>query len=152
MLVALQRLVAFMGTRSEKFEQLSQGDISTLVATVLRLEALENSALARERVFAQIRLQGLSSLGQVRRLYLEPSGQFTVGAVSDQANQENQKKVPGLSIVPAWDEEMVKAQQKAAGVKACAACGRVEAAAENVVTRAERCVCGAADWRPAVLA
>jgi hypothetical protein len=55
---------------------------------------------------------------------------------------------PGLSLLPAWDEDFRRLQPVAAEAFACAVCGHVQTAPEKP---AQPCPhCGAQTWEPAV--
>lgn len=90
------RIIAKRASKSEKFERISQGNIDTLVENgVLCLQNIRSTTLTRERVFAQLRSEHIVHLGQVKRLYIEPNGSFTL--------IENEDDLAGLSIIPAND-------------------------------------------------
>ena len=140
--VLTQRLVTRWAARRPRVEHLLQANVSTLVADgVLQLPHLEHAVLSQERLFAQLRGESLEHLGQVRRLYMEANGTFSLV-------EEKDAPPPGLSLVPGWDEEFRQLQPVAAGRFACGKCGEVQAVPTPPVTACPRCQ--ARQWEPAV--
>jgi uncharacterized membrane protein YcaP (DUF421 family) len=113
-----QRAVNALGFRSGRITRMVEGDVSILIKDgVLDLRAMKVSGMAREQIFSALRTSGMQQLGQVRRLYLEASGQFSV--------LPTRSPRPGLSIVPTQDAEIRDLQERAHGQWACQACGYV---------------------------
>lgn len=61
----------------------------------MRIDELRRNAVSRETIYGQVRACGYVQLGQVARIYLEPSGAFTVVPA--------QPVLLGLPVVPAAD-------------------------------------------------
>lgn len=141
-LVLMQRLVVHWAARHPGVEHTLQANVITLVADgVLKLDAMEHAVLSHERLYAQLRGESLEHLGQVRRLYMEANGTFSLVEV-----EENPP--PGLSLVPGWDEEFRKLQPAASGRFACCNCGWVAEAPQAPATACPKC--GANKYEPAV--
>jgi uncharacterized membrane protein YcaP (DUF421 family) len=141
-IVLMQRLVVHWAARRPRVEHALQANVITLVADgVLKLDAMEHAVLSHERLYAQLRGESLEQLGQVRRLYMEANGTFSL--VEEEENPQ-----PGLSLVPGWDEEFRKLQPAAAGRFACSNCGWVVEAPQAPTTACP--ACGAASYEPAV--
>jgi uncharacterized membrane protein YcaP (DUF421 family) len=139
--VLMQRLVVHWAARRPRVEHLLQANVSTLVADgVLKLPAMAHAVLSQERVFAQLRGKSLEHLGQVRRLYMEANGTFSL--------VEEEKPQPGLSLVPGWDTDFRQLQPLATGKFACLKCGEVLAAPAKPTGACPRCQ--ASEWEPAV--
>jgi uncharacterized membrane protein YcaP (DUF421 family) len=114
--VAGQRIVAYKLARSEPFERKSQGNIATLVNDCsLRLEAMRHSRISREEVFARLRSEQITHLGQVRRLYFEARGTFTI--------IRNEEQQPGLCVLPEDDPDFRQQQHYLTDQRVCADCG-----------------------------
>jgi uncharacterized membrane protein YcaP (DUF421 family) len=140
--VLMQRLAVRWAARQPRVEHLLQANVSTLIADgVLKLPAMEHAVLSQERVFAQLRGESLEHLGQVRRLYMEANGTFSLV-------EEKDAPPPGLSLVPGWDAEFRQLQPVAAGKFACGNCGQVTAAPAPPATACP--TCRASQWVPAV--
>lgn len=114
--IVAQRWVAQRATKSQRFERTTQGRISTLVQDgCLQIKDLNECNLSRERVFSQLRGTDITHLGQVKRLYLEASGSFTL--------IKNQQPASGLCILPEWDMDFISEQQPDHNIKVCSHCG-----------------------------
>jgi len=122
-------------------EQLLQGNVTTVVVDgIMQLPIMERVVLSRERLFAQLRGDSLEHLGQVKRLYMEANGTFSL--------VEADEPTPGLSIIPGWDENFRELQPVAVGKYACVACGYVEKAPQPPTKNCPHCT--ASTWHPAV--
>jgi uncharacterized membrane protein YcaP (DUF421 family) len=114
--ILMQRWVNNRSSRNEKFEHLLLGKISPLVKDgYLITKEMKKVRISRERVFAELRVNELTNLGQVQRMYIEANGSFTF-------IKSNLPK-PGLCILPEWDIEFNKEQQKDNSSLVCAYCG-----------------------------
>jgi uncharacterized membrane protein YcaP (DUF421 family) len=114
--VIVQRLVANRSVKSEKFEQLTQGKISTLVQdSFLQIDDMEECRISRERIFSQLRSNDIRQLGEVERLYLEANGNFTL--------IKNAKPGSGLSVLPDIDKEFTAEQETDQTKLVCNHCG-----------------------------
>jgi len=136
-----QRLVTHWAARRPRVEQLLQGNLTTVVTDgVLQLAHMEQAVLSQERLFAQLRGESLEHLGQVRRLYMEANGTFSL--------VEEKEPKPGLSLIPGWDHDFRQAQPSAPGTFACLRCGQTVEAAQLPATACPHCAARA--WEPAV--
>lgn len=142
-IVGVQRLVFWQSFNNRKFETLTQGYTDIMVEDgCLKYDAMRNSVLSQERVFAELRKKGIDNLGKVKRMYMEASGAFTI--IPQNPPQ------PGLTLVPNWDQDFLKDQPKAAGTYACCWCGNLQHARQAPTTPCPRCTHDA--WSPAVAA
>ncbi|WP_437812603.1 DUF421 domain-containing protein [Sorangium sp. So ce1078] len=138
--VGMQRGLALLSAHNRRIEKVTQGEVTTLVADGrLDNHAISRALLSRDRVFAQLRSQGIEHLGQVDRLRLEANGAFS----NIKANDER----PGLSILPAWDEDAHREQPEAHDARACSGCGLVVSRREQP-PGCDRC--GISEWVRAV--
>jgi uncharacterized membrane protein YcaP (DUF421 family) len=121
--VVLGRLVATWAFRNQKFESMAGDDYTTLVldGTIL-MHKLKKTRLTVERLFAQLRGEGIKHLGEVKRLYFEANGSFSL------IKEENPK--PGLVIVPGFDHELLQVQ-KTVETMVCQKCGHKQAEDEK---------------------
>jgi uncharacterized membrane protein YcaP (DUF421 family) len=139
--IVLHRLVTRWAAQRPTAERLLQGTVTTVVIDgVLQLPIMERVVLSRERLFSQLRGDSLEHLGQVKRLYMEANGTFSM--------VEADEPTPGLSVIPGWDEGFRELQPVAAGKFACVACGNVEEAPQSPTKNCPRC--NASKWHPAV--
>lgn len=135
--VFTQRLISSLAAKNEKFEGLSQGISTTLVEnSVIQLSGLTESRVTRELLFAQLRSGSIIHLGQVKRLYMEANGAFTL--------IKDPKPGPGLSIIPEWDTEFVDQQKKAGDQCVCYVCGNLQ---PKPTKSGDSCAnCGHSEW------
>lgn len=114
--VAAQRIAAVRLFRDQRFEKRTQGNITVLVDNCcIDIEEIKHVRVARQEIFARLRSQRIKHLGEVRRLYLEASGDFTL--------IRNKDKQPGLSILPLEDTRFRKAQEYDIHQYVCQNCG-----------------------------
>ena len=140
--VLFQRSVALGTFRSRRLDRLVQGESTMLIRNgVIDVSSLKQSDIPRERLMGVLRSKGITNLGEVERVYLEPNGAFTVLTLSQPR--------PGLSVVPAWDPELLQEQAKARDVLACTHCGKTHLAHDKPVNCSN---CGRCQWACAVRA
>jgi uncharacterized membrane protein YcaP (DUF421 family) len=114
--VLVQQVVAYAGRKSERFERLSQDKISTLVEDGrLQIAEMKKTRITREQLFAQLRTSKIIHLGEVKRVFLEANGAFTI--------VRNPKKQPGLPVLPDFDKEFLEEQTKVKDIVLCSYCG-----------------------------
>jgi uncharacterized membrane protein YcaP (DUF421 family) len=115
-LITYQTLIARKASTNKKFESLTQDKYNMLVKDgVLNTKAMMLTRVSRDRVFAQLRSESVSHTGEVKRLYFEAAGGFSLLAA------ENPK--PGLSILPEWDTEISAILHKPIEEQICGYCG-----------------------------
>ncbi|WP_338868029.1 YetF domain-containing protein [Spirosoma sp. SC4-14] len=137
--VFTQRLVSYWAAKNSRFEGISQDISTTLVEnSVMLLFNMKQSRITRELLFAQLRSHGILHLGQVKRLYMEANGAFTL--IKDSMPK------PGLLILPDWDTEFIQQQNKVDDQLVCYYCGNPLA---NTTFEEENCSnCGHHEWGP----
>ena len=113
--VFTERWIASKAYKSQKFEKFSQGNIDLLVKdAVIDFQTMKKVRITRERLLARLRASGIKQLGKVERLYMEANGSFTL--------IEQKEIQPGLSIIPAWDENYHQRFKKT-DILVCLTCG-----------------------------
>ncbi|MBC3541154.1 DUF421 domain-containing protein [Rufibacter sediminis] len=135
-----QRGVTLLAFRNRKVEVITQGDVSLVLKEgVLGIEEMENLRLSKDQVFAALRTKNISHLGEVKRLYMEGCGLFSI------VKEEPPK--PGLSIYPLKDEDLVHSQALDQKYLACIRCGFVAEAPQAQGTSCPNCSCN--EWTAA---
>jgi uncharacterized membrane protein YcaP (DUF421 family) len=81
----------------------------------LQLDNMLKVRISRERVFSQLRGSQVKHLGEVDRLYLEANGSFTV--------VKRPKVLPGLCVLPEWDNDLIQEQVIDHDHTVCGYCG-----------------------------
>jgi uncharacterized membrane protein YcaP (DUF421 family) len=136
-----QRLISRATLRSKKFEEFSQDDIAIMVENgCLHLDKLEEAVVPQEGIFAQLRSKSITHLGQVKRLYMEANGTFTL--------LPQEPPQPGLSLIPDWDEDFRQEQPIAPDTFACNRCGNLNESKQEPSTPCTRC--GNTRWVQAI--
>lgn len=135
------RWIAGRAFRNQKFEKRVEGNVSVLVNdSIFDLNEMCRVRLTRERLVAQLRSESVKQLGQVKRLYLEAGGSFSI-------IKEDEPK-PGLSLIPHWDEELNNRFQKSTEFVVCQTCGAVYKTPVNADQTCSHCK--ACNWTEAV--
>ena len=130
--VVVARLIAAKAFKDQGFEKYSQGNIGMLVKdSVLDLKAMKECRLSRERLVAQLRSNGIKQLGDVKRLYMEAGGSFTL------IKEETTK--PGLSIIPHWDKDFQAVFKKNKEIEVCQTCGLTQKAPFDPKSKCPNC-------------
>lgn len=123
--ILIQQVIAWLATRNQRLESITQGDVTILVADgYMKLEEMQSTGITRERIFSQLRNNRIRHLGEVKRLYFEAGGSFTL-------IQETSAK-PGLGVLPECDREFAEQIYTPEQVLVCKKCG-------NTVDDADKC-------------
>lgn len=138
--IAFQWAISLLSFKWRKVEVLTQGDVVLLVKSgVIDVEKLKNTAISHEQLFEQLRGSKVRQLGQVKRVYLEGTGQFSIF--------RNAKDKPGLCILPSEDEKVYRSEPRTDRFLACKNCGNV---VETRPSPTPCPFCRADDWDKAV--
>jgi uncharacterized membrane protein YcaP (DUF421 family) len=121
-------------------ELLAVGDLTLLARDGrMLLDRMREVVLAREKVYAVLRGQGVEHLGQLRRVYLEPSGELSI--------IKYRRPRPGLLIVPEIDPSAGR-YELAEDSYACSNCGNTVVSDHEPLDYCE--YCGEPRWTGAV--
>lgn len=116
--VCMHKVLSALAYKNERFESYFQGRIAVLVQnSVLELETMKKSQISRERLYAQLRYEGIRHLGEVKRLYLEANGAF---CLIKETNIQ-----PGLPFIPEQDTDMLQHLAPSGNI-ICKKCGAVK--------------------------
>jgi uncharacterized membrane protein YcaP (DUF421 family) len=131
--LCLQRGLGALTARSARAERLVFGHGTTLVRDGrIVVSTMKQACISHEQLFGTLRNHGVTQLGEVRRVYLEASGVFSV--------IKRDRPLPGLAILPAADRTKQKDLARA-DLSVCRFCGRVVQHAD-----AKCADCGRTDW------
>lgn len=115
--VVTQQMLANAASRNQRFESATQGDITVLVAdSVLDLQKMKSTCITKEKAFSQLRSNGIRHLGEVKRLYFEADGSFTL--------IRNSEIRPGLGILPEADLDFIRQVCRPTDAGVCKRCGQ----------------------------
>lgn len=134
--IFLYRLITLFAGRSKKLEIILEGKPVYLIAEGrINYETYHRIGLPYDKFFAELRLRGVDHLGQVRRAYLDTSGEISLYFFDDT------QVVPGLPIYPEVVENPVKMGPNAP--YACLSCGAIS----NVSLQKDGCpTCHEHQW------
>ena len=139
-LLGLFRLVNWLAFQYRRVERLTRGELRIVVTDgVLNLPEMANTKLSREQLFANLRAAKIQHLDQLKRVYLEGNGEFSL--------YPQEPPRPGLSILPDKDAAIHHAEPAASDQQACQRCGHT-APADTAPAQCPRC--GHRRWTAAV--
>jgi uncharacterized membrane protein YcaP (DUF421 family) len=137
----MDRGVNFLSVKSRQVDRLVQGVCSTLVRDgVMDLSTMKATGISKQNLFAVLRQQNVSNLGNVKRMYFESCGMFSV--------YKNKESHPGLPVVPSNKMDLVFYEQKDTGLKVCKQCGYVAGTTSDQTLCKN---CGSKDWMQAFI-
>ncbi|MBX0288844.1 DUF421 domain-containing protein [Hymenobacter sp. HSC-4F20] len=137
-----QRGLNWLALKKRKTEVLLQGDVTLLAKNgVLQVEQLRAESVSHEQLYAQLRAKKITHLGEVKRVYMEADGSFSVF--------RQDPPQPGLSVLPEQDQKLRDSQsQPASAPQVCNYCGHLATPSDH---SGRRCpTCGHEDWVAAV--
>ncbi|MCC9167259.1 DUF421 domain-containing protein [Pontibacter harenae] len=123
-ILALQRGLGQLSFKHRKVEVVTQGDVSLMVKDgILVLAEMSKSRVSRAQLFGALRTHKIRHLGEVKRVYLESGGFFSVFRMPEPK--------PGLSIVPERDYQLPQPVDKELVHLVCKKCGKLVPYNEN---------------------
>ena len=132
--ISLYTLSNYLIDRHPRLERLLEGEPELIVTDgELDVAALHAASLTTQELFSELRQQQVEHLGQVRRLYLEATGQVSVFFFEPEAER------PGLPIWPDVYRYPLGETLPAAGAYACHHCAAVRELPAGPVPTCPRC-------------
>ncbi|MBC7867605.1 MAG: DUF421 domain-containing protein [Gloeobacteraceae cyanobacterium ES-bin-316] len=120
MVVGLYSLITYFIGQNKNFELLLEGKPVCLIKDgVFSVENFKKEALGEDEFFAELRMQGVSQLGQVEEAIEESSGNISIFYFSDEEVKY------GLPIMPNSLESSIR-EIKESGHYSCTFCGYTE--------------------------
>jgi uncharacterized membrane protein YcaP (DUF421 family) len=106
----------------------------------VNIKNLSNLNITQKELFGELRRQQVEHLGQVRRAYMEATGNLSAYFYAPEAPTQ-----PGL---PIWPELLAasRRQMAQAGAHACCKCGHVQELAHGAAANCP--LCRANEWVP----
>jgi uncharacterized membrane protein YcaP (DUF421 family) len=138
----LYRFITWLTGKSQLVEKFLEGETECLIDEgKFSIEKFKRESLAQDEFFTELRLRNVEHLGQVRKAYLETSGDISIFFYEDE------KVKPGLPIVPELFKKQVSQISKP-GIYCCCRCGEVR---ELQSAGEHRCVtCHGKKWVPPI--
>ena len=131
--VSLYKLVTNIFNRNPRFEKFIEGEPSTILTEgVLQLYKFKREPIALDELYTELRLRGISHLGQVRHAIIETNGEVSVYFYKDDDVKW------GLPIVPE-DCRYKQTEIRNEDHYACTACGNVQLLAPAPVHTCKLC-------------
>jgi uncharacterized membrane protein YcaP (DUF421 family) len=116
LILLFERGLTWLIYKNKKIEDLTQGKMSLLIKDgVMQLGEVKKLNISHEQLYAVLRSQEIFHLGQIKRLYQEACGAFTV--------YKNPSPKPGLPILPKGDKSIQKILKVNNEVMVCGRCG-----------------------------
>jgi uncharacterized membrane protein YcaP (DUF421 family) len=135
--LVFQRGLSALSFRWRRVEVAVQGDVTLLLKDGrLLMDQVRAAGLTLDRVHSELRGQGIVQLGQLRRVYLESTGRFTLLTY--------RQPRPGLSLIP---DAPASEQPSADGALSCICCGYTATAEAEGWPRCPYCEHD--HWQPA---
>lgn len=114
--IFLGRIIARFAFYNQRFEVKVEDDLSILANDgVLNMKEILATRLTVEGILARLRSEGVRHLGEVKRLYIEANGSFSL--------VKEEKPSPGLAVIPVSDKEFLD-EQPQSEEKVCRTCGK----------------------------
>ncbi len=120
MIVVMYRVINYFTTRNKAFEHVIEGRHVRLIKDGrFIVENFKHEELGKDEILSDLRLQGVSQLGQIEAAYVEPSGDMSIFFHSDE------NVIYGLPIRPEHYE--IQAEKiTEAGKWSCTYCGNTK--------------------------
>jgi uncharacterized membrane protein YcaP (DUF421 family) len=113
--IIIGKLIASIAFKNQRFEQVVEDEFSTVVKDgYIQMKGMKQSRLTIERLYAQLRSEGIRHLGEVKRLYFEANGSFSL--------VKYEQPIPGLVVIPGYDDEFISGLEQT-NQKVCNDCG-----------------------------
>ncbi len=117
MIIGPYKLINYLIASNKKFEKIVEGIPVCLIKDgVFKIENFKKEMLTEDEFFAELRLRGVSQLGQIEEAIEESNGHVSVFYFSDDEVK------PGLSVMPGALEKYIRAI-KETDVYSCIFCG-----------------------------
>lgn len=116
-IVLLYRLVIYLTMKSRRFNILIEGEPVLIIQNgKFAIENFENEPISNDEFFAELRMEGVSQLGQVYKVYNESNSELSIFYYPDEEVKY------GLPIFPELLEKK-KTEIEIAGMYSCYYCG-----------------------------
>jgi len=140
--VVFQRGLNYFAVKYNRIERFTQGRASLLVQDgIIAADELAGMKISRQQLLAELRRQNVYNLGEVRRVYLEASGLFSIFKYKEPR--------PGLSLLPIGEEADEKQFSDIANTMVCFECGNRASTANEVQHNCKNC--GSKNWTNAII-
>jgi uncharacterized membrane protein YcaP (DUF421 family) len=131
-MLTFQRLLTLSFFKSMKWQQLIQGKTHLVLKdSVIKMDTLYRIGVTQKQFFEVLRSKQIRHLGQVKRVYLEACGIFSI--------YRNEKAIPGLSILRQEEQDLLVRKDESKQV--CTNCGNEQRQYQGTCNN-----CGNENW------
>lgn len=136
-----QRGITYLSVKYIKVERVTEGRESILVKDgVLLYHKLHDLRISRDQMLAVLRNEKIYNLGEVRRVYLEACGLFSVFKFSEPK--------PGLALLPPGDADAATIFSTYTEIAVCNRCGTIATPENDIRSACQNC--NANEWTSAI--
>ena len=138
MIILLYKVTNYLVAQSKWFQFIIEGHPIRLIEKGrFYYDEIKKQTMAQDEYLPDLRMKGITQMGQVEHAFIESSGEISVVYYSDE------KVKYGLPILPDfYDEKRIKIEE--AGMYACLYCGQTE---EALPTSIKNCpICNRHTW------
>ncbi|MCC9167700.1 DUF421 domain-containing protein [Pontibacter harenae] len=141
-ILLLHQGVTLLTYNKRKVEMLTQGHIKLVIKNgVVDPDELTRMRISKDQIFSVLRAKGVRHLGQVKRLYSEADGHYSLYKLKEAR--------PGLSVFPRSANVLPPSTEELQGKQACCYCGNVVERADEPPKSCDNC--NSEDWIAAVI-
>lgn len=139
--LGLYRFITWLAGKSPFMERLLKGRTECLIdGGKFSMRKFERESLAQDEFFAELRLRNIEHLGQVKKAYIETTGDISIFFYTDDEVK------PGLPILPELFNDQCT-DILTAGLYSCCRCGETK----TIYTGKQQCpVCKGDKWVTAI--
>lgn len=132
-IVLLYRFTNYWISKSRYFEKIVEGSVFRIIKEgAFVYDILKKKKITIDEIFADLRTQSISHLGQIERAYLEPSGKISIFLYNDSEIKY------GMPIFPENTEQKLS-HTKESGHYSCTRCGHTKFSESNFDYHCEVC-------------
>lgn len=118
-ILLLQRGLSWLTFKKRRIEVITYGELKLLIKDGrMLIREMDKLRISKQQLFSVLRTKDIRHLGQVKRVYLEACGTFSLYEADDPKF--------GLSIMPEKEEELPLNKSKDRSKMACRRCGTVK--------------------------
>jgi uncharacterized membrane protein YcaP (DUF421 family) len=140
-ILLLHQGLTLLSFKKRSIEELTEGKVRCVIKDgLIDTGRLEEMRISKDQIFSVLRSNGIRHLGQVKRLYSEADGQFSVF-------KSNEPK-PGFSVYPRKDDSLPPSTEKIEEQHVCGYCGNLSTSPKDVEKSCGHC--GRSEWMQAI--
>ncbi|KEO75549.1 DUF421 domain-containing protein [Anditalea andensis] len=140
-ILMLHQGFTLLSYKKRKIEELTVGKMNCVIKNgLIDTGKLSDMRISKDQIFSILRTHGVHHLGQVKRMYSESDGQFSVYKFKEPR--------PGFSVYPRKDGSLPPSTRQIEDQYACAYCGNLSTKPEDIKLSCGYCANN--DWVEAI--